>query len=109
MIYCYECQSCGHAFESVKSVRDIDSTEICDSCGSSSTRRVIARNFYFHGTDEKTEYYHAFGQYVTSRKQRRELMKKYNVEEIGNEDVESIHKRNEADIEARCERRWAEV
>jgi hypothetical protein len=46
---------------------------------------------------------------VTTRKQRKELMRKFNVEEIGNEDVESLHKRSEKAIEEKCEKRWAEV
>lgn len=108
MIYPYRCSNCNHEFTVTKRVADIDSAEACPQCAGA-TERQLATRFFFSGTDEKTEYYHAFGQYVTSRKQKKELMRKYNVEEVGNEDVESLHKRSETVIEEKCAKRWAEV
>ena len=108
MIYPYKCAKCNHEWPVAKWVSEIDNPEICPSCESNDTIRQIANRFYFSGTDEKTEYYPAFGQYVTTRSQRKELMRKHGVEEIGNTSPESLHAWSEKTINDKCDKRWAE-
>lgn len=41
MIYVYQCTSCGHDFEVVKRLAEIDRVEACAECGSEKTQRVV--------------------------------------------------------------------
>ena len=42
MIYAYQCKNCGHHFEVVKRLSEIDRVEACGECKSESTERVLA-------------------------------------------------------------------
>jgi len=59
--------------------------ELCPDC-QKEMRRIYSANLEFLGTKVKdAEYYPSFGQVVKSDYQRKELMKKHNVIEVGNE------------------------
>jgi len=111
LIYPYICIACGHEFEVTKRIAEIDNPENCASCKSADTKRTIARTFHFYGADDwnKAEYSPAFGQIVKSNRHKKELMRKYGVEEIGNEDPNKLHASSEKQIEEKGARRWNEV
>lgn len=41
-IYQYKCSECGHKFDIIKSIKNIDSIEKCNFCLSEKTKRVIS-------------------------------------------------------------------
>lgn len=89
MIYEYHCDKCDITFDVIKDHTLHRRVEHC-TCGEN------ARRIYRVGRPNvdkmEAEYYHGFGQVVRTRRQRQELMKVHNCEEIGNEKVSTVHK-----------------
>lgn len=115
MKYPYRCEKCGHDFDVIKSVREIDNPESCKKCGSTA-QRYIARGGDFYGANDwdKAEFNPAFGCVVKNRQHKRELLRKFAgegkvFEEIGNEPVEKMHSHFEKVREERRNDRWREA
>lgn len=108
MNYAYRCV-CGHAWDVVKSLADIERVEPCEKC-SQPGKRFIA-GFTFYGADDwdKAEWNPAFGCVVRNRKHRAQLAKERGLIEIGNEDPNKIHAHYEAQRASDNERRWREA
>ena len=93
-IYPYECESCGHTYEVVKSVRDINNVEHCEKCNSLTKRRIALRQSIDKtaASDwDRMEYNPGLGKALTPMQARKEAKSKGLVE-IGTEPVEKIHK-----------------
>lgn len=56
--YSYKCLKCGHEFDVMKAVHQMDSPELCAACSSAETRRqMTAASFKFAGKGwHKTDY-----------------------------------------------------
>lgn len=108
MRYPYRCNTCKNEFDVIKSVKEIDNEEICDKCGSLATRFIAVTHFY-GAKVEDAEYNPAFGCIVKDSKHRKELAKKFGVEEIGTESVEKVHKHFETQKAKELEDSWDKV
>ena len=109
MIYPYAC-ACGHEFDVIKSYKDIDNPESCKECGAENVERVIAPSALY-GINEwdYNEYNHGLGCWTKGTKHAEKIAKSRGLEPVGNESIESIDKRNEADKARKRKRMWDEL
>lgn len=107
MIYEYECRKCEHVFQVVKSMKESDTNEFCDRCGSPGY-------FFFtppHITGAKVEhaeYNYGLGAVVKNKRHRQELAKRKGVVEIGNDykSGENMLKESDRKREDAAKKRW---
>lgn len=106
--YPYACR-CGHDWEVIKSVKQIDDPEMCGMCGEYGTR-YIAKSQYFYGADDwnRAEYQPAFGEYLTPQ-QARKKAKEQGLIEWGNEDPDKIAAEKAKDREKKREERYNKI
>ena len=110
MIYPYRCQECSHNFDVVKSVKQIDSLEECQACGSSSTERLFSAQIYFIGAKvEDSEYNPGLGCVTKGKRHREEIAKQRGLVEVGNESADTLHKESVVKKEKQREREWSEL
>jgi putative FmdB family regulatory protein len=50
MTYGYDCPSCQHSFDVIKSVKDIDINESCPKCGEFAVRQFCPERLYLSKT-----------------------------------------------------------
>jgi putative FmdB family regulatory protein len=106
VIYPYACQ-CGHEFEVIKRIAEIDRPEICPKCSSSEVKRYISRTHFYGACDwDKAEYNPGLGKVVRNSQHRKELAKSMGVEEIGNEPVSKIHAKYDVERSEKLARNW---
>ena len=85
MTYDYLCDSCGHKWDVIKSVRHIDDPENCEKC-STAGRRIITRTHFYGASDWNNQRYSpALGRVVNSSLEERKLAKERGYIEMGNE------------------------
>lgn len=109
MIYEYLCEHCDLAQEVIKSMQYANTLEFCTSCGKR-MRRVFSSSVHFTGTKVKDpEYQPAFGKHVKNKHELKDLMKKHNVEEIGNEKPETIHNSFDKLRQEKRKQSWEQV
>ncbi|MHA2068858.1 MAG: FmdB family zinc ribbon protein [Candidatus Thorarchaeota archaeon] len=110
MIYPYVCRQCSHAFDVIKSYKNIDDPEQCPECGDGDPERVLAPSA-LHGIDEwdYNHYNHGLGCWTKGTKHAEKIAKTKGFEPVGNESIESIDKRNEADKARRRKEAWDSV
>jgi len=114
MIYEYHCERCDKNFDVHKHHDQHRRQEYCPQCKAIGIRRYrIARPII-----DKTsaEYYPSLGTVVKSKSHRKELMKIHNLEEVGNETSDTIHKEanktlesNKAKKKEEWDREWDKV
>ena len=94
--YPYACK-CGHKFDVMKSMTDIDQVETCPECKAAcdSSCRYIARTHFFGAKVEDVSWNPGLGKFTRSAKHRAELAKRAGAIEIGNETPDSMHKTEE--------------
>lgn len=101
--YPYRCNDCGRHWDVYKSLSAIDDPETCQ-CGKPDAERYIARTFIFGAKVEDAEYNPALGLITRNARHRADEAKARGMIEIGNEPLDSIHAKAEAD---RADRRKA--
>ena len=85
MTYEYECGHCKFRFDVVKSVKDLDRSENCPSCGEFGVRQFSFR-VHIHGAKvQHPEYNPALGCVVRNKEHRAEICKQKGLIEIGND------------------------
>lgn len=110
IIYPHKCTVCAHAFEVIKSVKDIDNQEMCEKCGSPAERYIASSQAFFGANDWDTAHYsQALGRVVKNNAEARRLAKERGMIEIGNEPVEKIHKKYDSEREEKAERSYSDV
>lgn len=110
LIYPYQCPSCGHGFEVIKSVRAIDEPEHCEKCQTQAERRIARTQSFSGASDWDTAHYSpAFGRVVRSNKEARMLAKERGLIEVGNEDPHKIDKKFDTERQKKSEERWTET
>ena len=92
MIYEYFCPKCERDYDIVKSIDEYNSQEFC-SCGEEMQKLFRPQMIIVDKT--KPEYYHSLGQVVRNKNHRNELIKKYNLTEVGNENPHKIYEQIE--------------
>ena len=107
MRYPYECPNCQHDFEVIKSVREIDSPEHCPKCEQIATRYIAQSQYFYGASDWDTAHYNpCLGKSFKSHKDATKYARKMGFDEIGNENVEKIHKKYDADRERSQQAKW---
>lgn len=109
MTYVYECANCNKEFDVIKSYRDIDAVEKCDSCGAEAKRlfRPSANSiFKSQGIAESPQYNPGLGEVVKSKKHLKEIVKSRGLVEVGNESPDKMFKHYDKAREEKRERDW---
>lgn len=107
--YDYLCEKCDLEFEVIKSIKEYDGKDQCPACGNIG-RRIFTCNVHFVGASIKDAYKcPALGQIIKSDGHRKELIKKLDVVEIGNEKPETVHKHFESERELKRKKNWDKV
>ena len=110
IIYPYRCDDgCQHEFDIYKSYKDIDNTEHCPECNVVSQRKIAPSNLYAVGEWDYNEYNHGLGCWTKGTKHAEKIARSRGLEPVGNESVESLDKRNEADKARRHKAAWDSV
>jgi len=105
--YEYKC-SCGLGFDVYKTITDIETLELCPSCGMilDSSYRLISR-VHFMGEKTIDPYFcPGLGCVVESVAHRKRLARSKGLEEVGNEPVDNIIRRDDNERESRSKARW---
>jgi putative FmdB family regulatory protein len=86
MTYCYRCPGCGHEFDVIKSVRDMDVNEFCPRCEEPSERQFVPKHVFLSNTQvTHAEYNPGLGTVVKNKRHKEYLMKSKGVVEVGND------------------------
>lgn len=111
MTYEYQCPSCHHDFEVIKSVARYRDPENCPRCQAPAEKRVSIPSGFINASVEHAQWNPAFGQVVKNRYHRAELAKRHNVIEVGNDygGGETMAQTFDRDREAKRESRWEDV
>lgn len=88
--YPYECLSCKHEFDIIKSVASIDDKEACPSCHGEDTKRYISRTHFYGASDWDSSYNYGLGCVTKSRTHRNQIIKQRGLIEVGSENCEKI-------------------
>jgi putative FmdB family regulatory protein len=85
--YPYQCSNdlCGHTFDVVKSLSEIDQPEHCDKCQATAERFIGNTSFYGASDWDKAEFNPGLGCVTRNGKHRREIAKSRGLEELGND------------------------
>ena len=113
MIYPYHCERCDLSFDVIKSVRQIDDAEICAECCLPAARKIAGSNLVAV-CDWVESYNPSFGCVVKSKAHQRKILAGFKergieMEEVGNEPVEKIHKHFDRQREEKREQRWRDA
>jgi putative FmdB family regulatory protein len=110
MVYEYSCRSCDHVFDVVKRVSDRDIEEPCPKCTQSCERVFIPRLIHLSGTKvQEAEYNPGLGCVVKNNTHLKEICRQRNIEPIGNEKIETVHKHYDKSREEKLEKAWSEA
>jgi putative FmdB family regulatory protein len=112
MVYAYQCVKCEHAFDVIKSVKDIDVTETCPRCGEFSERQFVPQRIHLSRTRvEHAEFNPGLGCVVKNKKHREELCREKGLIEIGNDfkSGDSINDHFDKAREEKLKKRWEDV
>ena len=91
--YDWFCPKCKLEIDEILPIKEYTGIKSCTKCGKLMNRVYSRCDFYNTGAKVKDAYKcPALGQVIKSDSQRKDLAKKMNVEEIGNEKPETIHK-----------------
>jgi len=110
MIYPHECSGCQKEFEIIKSVKDFERDEFCPDCGAVGIKTIAKRQSFFGATDWDTRHYNpALGMVVRSNKEAQKIARERGMVEIGNENVEKIHRTFDIDREKKISTRYDDI
>jgi len=84
-IYTYRCNSCGSCQESINTIARRNDVPQCLTCGGQTNLKIVPPRIapILGGSDFPGYQCPVTDQYVTSRKQRREIIAQYNLVEKG--------------------------
>jgi len=88
--YPYECPTCHHDTDIIKSVDDIENVELCPICDTIMDRLIVGGSCFMGEKIEEAEYNPGLGCIVNNKKHRDEIAKRKGLIEIGNEDPQKI-------------------
>lgn len=111
MTYEYLCEKCGHLFDVIKSLKDIDKKEECHTCGNIAERQFSA-NVHFIGTAvQSAEYNPGLGCVVKNKHHREEIAKRKGLIEVGSDygTGKKMQKSFDADRKKKQDKRWDDV
>jgi putative FmdB family regulatory protein len=106
MIYEYACDQCVRQFEVVKAMSESGRIEVCEKCGAQARRLWSAAIEHVGAKVKDAEYYHSLGRVVKNDRERKEIIKRYGLVEVGNERPERARYHMEKDRKERIRKRW---
>lgn len=107
MTYVYQCSACGHLFDVVKPVKDMEVNESCPDCGEYAIRQFMPQRLYFTKTKvEHPEYNPGLGCVVRNSAHRKQICKEKGLEEIGNENQDKLFKKMTQDQEEKRDKAY---
>lgn len=107
IIYCYNCNACGHSFDVIKRYTEMEREERCEACKEVATRQFVPQRIHLlHTAVQSAEYNPGLGVIVKDRQHRAEICKQKGLEEIGNEKPEALHNHFDKAREEKREREW---
>lgn len=114
MRYPYRCSNCAQDWDVYKSVAMIDAPEFCPQCGTQGERYIATTHFYGAADWNDAQYRRfnpALGAVVMDRNHKRELCRRKNVEEIGNDfgSGERMQEHFDRTREAELSSRWDDI
>lgn len=104
MIYSYKCYYCENFFDVVKSHTECQRPEICTKCGETAQRVYTVPHIDTTTCHEEPEYNPGLGCIVKGRKHRKEIAKRMNLVEVGNETPDKIHNLADENYNSRMNR-----
>ncbi len=107
MIYPYKSE-CGHLFEVIKSVAEIDNVELCPKCNAPAQRYIGRTHHYGAGDWDKAEFNPGLGIVTRNARHRKDEAKARGMEEIGNESPDKMHDHFEKQRQEKYDRTWAD-
>lgn len=88
-VYEYGCKDCGLNFDVVKSFKEYDLPQACQSCQSLETERYISRSSFYGANDwDKVQWNPALGCITKNSKHRAQIAREKGLIEVGNEDFD---------------------
>lgn len=110
MIYPHDCPKCQKEFEIIKSVKDFDRDEFCPDCGSLGIKTIARRQSFIGAADWDTRHYNpALGMVVRSNKEAQKIARERGLVEIGNENVDKIHRTFDTEREKKISTRYDDI
>ena len=112
MRYPYLCPNCGHRFEVIKRVSEIDNEELCPECSTISDRKIALSQGIDKSaaSDWNTPHYNpGLGKHFTSNSQARKYARKQGLEEVGDEPIDKIHKKFDNERKQKRKARWDSI
>lgn len=110
MVYPYGCTLCGHNFDVIKRLAQIDRPENCPKCRGIAERGIAAPHVHSSAGDwNRVEFNHGLGCWTKGNKHAEQIAKSKGLEPIGNEPPEKIHKYFEKKREETREARYEEA
>ena len=107
MIYEYKCESCGHRFDVVKPVKDIDLKHECSQCGHDETSIVISSKLHFIGAKvQDAEFNPGLGCVVKNKDHRREIANQKGLIEVGNETPDTLYRESVVKKQIERDKEW---
>ena len=86
--YPYECTSCSHTFDVIKSVRQLDDPECCEKCSAPNARRYLVPVNFNGASDWNNQGWNpGLGCVTKSNAHAAKIAKERGLIEVGNEDV----------------------
>lgn len=112
--YEYQCITCKHDFDIIKSISMLDDPEACPKCSSKETERHISRTHFYGASDwDKAQYNPGLGVVTKNAKHAARIAKDRGLIEVGNEPLAKVmqdnEKRRDRDIESNFEESFAPV
>jgi putative FmdB family regulatory protein len=107
--YEWTCDKCDKEYETIQSIKEYNGVDFCPDCGNKATR-VWSCNISFIGTKvEDAEYNVGLGKITKSKRHREEIAKSMGLEEIGNENPDKIHDKNEKEKADKRKKAWDSI
>lgn len=111
MTYVYRCSACGHQFDVIKSVVDIDRPENCENCSCSAERIFVPNANKPMKTSVKDAYFdYGLGKVVKNERDKKDTLKQRDIIEVGSEkSEESYFKNTVVKKQIEKEKEWSDL
>ncbi len=110
MTYVYECDTCAHTFDVIKSVDLRNEPEHCERCNAPARREFFPKHLHYSGTKvTHAEWHPAFGRVIKNQRDLKYEVDKTGAIEVGNEKPERIKKHFDDLREERRNKSWDKV
>jgi putative FmdB family regulatory protein len=110
-IYDYKCKNCLDTFTATKRISQADELETCPHCEAEcdkNCRYISGRVEFFGEKPDEAFFSNALGKWVKGKKDQAKQAKERGWIEVGNDDVNASHARNDREREKKSKESWNE-